>query len=139
MVIQPLAQPLWIDNGSGPVQNPAVANFAAQLAIWQSNNAAEFYNNGMALINTFLDPFTAMLVSIGADLGDANALAVIKWMHSVYTFYAANVATVQGWTLPSQRVAATMSYSSVGAAPVTLLALATSVMAALNTKYPGKV
>jgi hypothetical protein len=135
--------PTWIDigDGNGPKPNPALtgAAWTAALAAWQSNNAAQFYQQGLQVINQFLDPLTSMLVSIGVGLGDANSLEVIQWMHSVYTFYANNVATVQGWTTPQQVVAATMSYSSIAAPPVTLAALATSVITALNTKYPGKV
>ena len=129
------------DNGSGPVQNPALssADFNTYLAQWQTANGAAFYQNGCALISTFLDSLTAFLVAAGVGVGDTNALAVVKWMHAVYSYYTTNLATVKAWDTPAGMNQAMMSYTSVGACPVTLAALATSVVTALNTKYPGQV
>ena len=132
---------LWIDNGSGPIQNPALsqADFNTYLAQWQATNGQAFYQNGCALISTFLDSLTAFLVAAGTGVGDTNALAVVKWMHAVYTYYTTNLATVKAWTTPMGMNQAMMQYTSVGPCPVALGTLATSVVTALNTKYPGQV
>ena len=134
-------QGLWIDNGAGPIQNPALsqADFNTGLALWQAANGKQFYQNGLALIATFVDSFAATIIAIGVGQGDTNALAVIKWMHAIYSYYTTNLSTVTGWTLPSQIVQNTMNYTTVGSCPIGLGALATSVVTTLSTKYPGQV
>jgi hypothetical protein len=130
-----------MDTGSGPVQNPALsqADFNTYLAQWQAANGAQFYQNAMTVISSFMDPLAAMIVATGAALGDANALSVVKWIHSIYTYHTTNLATVKGWATPAAMNVNMMSYSTLSTPPVTLLAVATSVLAALNTKYPGQV
>ena len=132
---------IWVDSGSGPAPNPALtqAQFNVALAQWQAQNASDFYQAGVALVSSFMDAIAALIVASGVGHGDANALQIVKWVHAIYTFYATNKATVQGWTTPAAVDQSIMNYTSVGGPPVTLLTVATSVIAALNTKYPGQV
>ena len=132
---------LWIDDGAGPVQNPALTQtqFNTNLALWQAANGEQFYQNALTVIAAFMDPLAAMIVATGAAIGDSNALSVVKWIHSIYTYYTTNLATVKGWATPTAMDQSMMGYTTLVTPPVTLLAVATSVLAALNTKYPGKV
>ena len=84
-----MVKPLWIDNGSGPVRNPAITDdeFAAGLLELKAANLQLLWQSATDYQERYISGAAIGLLTIGVIQGKPKSAAVMAWINSVWALY----------------------------------------------------
>jgi hypothetical protein len=84
--------PLWIDDGFGPAQNPALTQdaFNAGLTEMCAANVNELWQTATNYQNTWISDAAFSLVAIGVMQKGPISTAIYDWINSIWTLYYTN-------------------------------------------------
>ena len=109
--------PLWIDNGEGPVQNPALTQdeFDAGLASLAAQNVQALWQAATDYQEAQISGAAYGLITLGVIQQKPKALSVMTWINSVWAlYYTRKPQITHEWN------AALLDFSSCGAMPCTV-------------------
>ena len=109
--------PLWVDDGTGPVQNPALSSddFAAGLADLQAKNLDSLWQAAHDYEFARISGTAVGLLAVGVQKGGPVSLAIQAWCNSIWDLYYAHKPSVSHtWD------ASLVDFSSCGQMPHTI-------------------
>ena len=88
--------PLWIDHGTGPVQNPDItqSQFDSGLIQLQQDNVKYLKDSMTNYHKNFVSETELMFITVGASKGLPKCTAVFEWLLHIYTQYNTRITKV---------------------------------------------
>ena len=112
-----MPNPLWVDNGTGPMQNPDLTQdeFDAGLAAMQADNVRALWQAATDYQESYISGAAYGLVTMGVLQQKPKALSVMAWVNSVWAaYYTRKPQVTPQWN------AALLDFSSCGPMPCTV-------------------
>lgn len=117
--------PVWIDNGTGPVRNPALTDeeFQQGLSYLQAQNVDALWQAAHDYEYAQISGTAIGLLTMGVSQGKPKSTAVMQWIQSVWAlYYQRKPQVTREWN------AALLDFSSCGEIPHSIPELMAEVL-----------
>ena len=124
-MVNQMDSPLWIDNGSGPIRNPALsdAEFAEGLESMKQSNTAALWEAAHNYEYFQVSGSAVGLLALGVAQSKPKCIAVMTWIQSIWTlYYQRKPLVTHEWD------ATLLDFSSCGQIPYTVPELIAEVL-----------